>query len=283
MKTLGYYNGRYDELENMTVPMNDRACSFGDGVYDSAYARNGIVFSLREHIDRIFSGALLLGITPPCSKEEMTAIINEMVAKVDATDTFVYWQITRGTMPRSHVYPDDIKSNLWIIIQEMSIRDTYKKIKLISREDTRFFHCHIKSLNLIPSVIAATEARRAGADECVFHRGERVTECAHSNIHFLKDKKLITPPADELILAGIQRGHIMAKCLEMGIPVEERPFTMTELMNADEAIVSSAGSLCLSVCEIDGIPVGGKAPETLKALQDALHNDFIKETKRRQE
>lgn len=181
MKTLGYYNGRFDELENMTVPMNDRACSFGDGVYDSAYARNHIIYSLPEHIDRIFSGAALLDITPPCTKEEMRDILNEMVNKVDASETFVYWQLTRGTMPRGHAYPAGMKANLWIIIREMSIRDTYRKIRLISREDTRFFHCNIKSLNLIPAVMAAAAAENIGADECVFHRGGRVTECAHSN------------------------------------------------------------------------------------------------------
>ena len=280
MKTLGYYNGHYDELDRMTVPMNDRACSFGDGVYDSAYSRNGIVYSLHEHIDRIFRSAALLGITPPCTKEEMTNIINEMVAKVDSCETFVYWQLTRGTMPRSHVYTNELTANLWIIIREMSIRETYRPIKLISREDTRFFHCNIKSLNLIPAVLAATAAKEAGCDECVFHRNGRVTECAHSNIQILKDGKLIEPPADEMILAGIQRGHIMQKCESFGIPVEVRPFTMQELMDADEIIVSSAGSLCLSVYEIDGKPVGGKAPELLKKLQNALHQDFMNATER---
>ena len=278
MKTLGYYNGRYDELDKMTVPMNDRACSFGDGVYDSAYSRNGIVYSLHEHIDRIFRSAALLGITPPCTKEEMTNIINEMVAKVDANETFVYWQLTRGTMPRSHAFTNELTANLWIIIREMSIRETYRPIKLISREDTRFFHCNIKSLNLIPAVLAATAAKERGCDECVFHRNGRVTECAHSNIQILKNGKLIEPPADELILAGIQRGHIMQKCESFGIPVEVRPFSMQELMEADEIIVSSAGSLCLSVYEIDGKAVGGKAPELLKKLQDSLHRDFMNAT-----
>ena len=280
MKTLGYYNGHFDELDRMTVPMNDRACSFGDGVYDSAYSRNGIVFSLHEHIDRIFRSCALLSITPPCSKNEMTQIINEMVAKVDANETFVYWQITRGTMPRSHAYTNELTANLWIIIREMSIRETYLPIKLISREDTRFFHCNIKSLNLIPAVLAATAAKEAGCDECVFHRNGRVTECAHSNIQILKNGKLIEPPADELILAGIQRGHIMQKCENHGIPVEVRPFTMQELMDADEIIVSSAGSLCLSVSEIDGKRVGGKAPALLKKLQDSLLFDFMNATQK---
>ncbi|MBQ7364407.1 MAG: aminotransferase class IV [Clostridia bacterium] len=278
MKTLGYYNGVYGELDAMQVPMNDRACSFGDGLYDSAYARNGIVYSLHEHINRMYRGADELGIHPPCSQEELNRIIHEMVQKVDANEVFVYWQLSRGTMPRSHACVDDLTANLWIIIQPMSIRDTYKKIRLLSREDTRFLHCHIKTLNLIPSVLAATAAKKAGLDECVFHRNGRVTECAHSNIQFLKGHTLVTPPADHMILAGIQRGHLMAKCREFGLAVEERPFMMEEMLDADEIIVSSAGSMCLSVCEIDGKAVGGKNPALLKKLQDALLGDFLAAT-----
>lgn len=126
--------------------------------------------------------------------------------------------------------------------------------------------------------MAAAAAEKAGADECVFHRNGRVTECAHSNVHMLKDGAFITPPADELMLAGIQRGHLMQKCTALGIPVEVRPFTLEELFMADEVIVSSAGSLCLSACELDGRAVGGKAPGILKTLQDSLLSDFIKTT-----
>lgn len=280
MKTLGYYNGVYGELDSMQVPMNDRACSFGDGLYDSAYARNGIVYSLHEHIDRIFRGADELGIIPPCTKEEMTNTINEMVKKVDADEVFVYWQLSRGTMPRAHACTEDLVANFWIIIRPMSLRPTYQKIRLLSREDTRFLHCNIKSLNLIPAVLAATAAKKAGLDECVLHRNGRVTECAHSNIQFIKGNTLVTPPADNLILAGIQRGHLMTKCREFGLTVEERPFMMEEMLAADEIIVTSAGSMCLAVCEIDGKSVGGKNPELLKRLQDALLGDFMKATEK---
>ena len=84
-----------------------------------------------------------------------------------------------------------------------------------------------------------------------------------------------------MILAGIQRGHLMQKCESFGIPVEVRPFSMQELIEADEIIVSSAGSLCLSVCEVDGKPVGGKAPALLKKLQDSLLADFMQATEKR--
>lgn len=278
MKTLGYYNGKYDELENMTVPMNDRVCYFGDGVYDATYSRNYIIYALDEHVDRIFNSAGLLGIVPPCSKDEMKSILNEMVSKLDCDEQFVYWQITRGTAPRNHAFPKEGKANLWIVLKPAKVKDTYAKIKLTHTEDTRFLHCNIKTLNLLPSVMAAQKTEEAGVDECVLHRGDRVTECAHSNIHIIKDGKFITAPTDHLILPGIARAHLIKTCKQFNIPVDETPFTMDELMNADEVIVSSSGSFCLAATELDGTPIGGKAPEILKTLQDALVADYIQKT-----
>ncbi len=278
MKTLGYYNGKFDEIENMSVPMNDRVCYFGDGVYDATYSRNHIIYALDEHIDRIFNSAGLLGIVPPCSKDEMKEILCDMVKKVDCGEQFVYWQITRGTAPRNHAFPKDVKSNLWIILTPSNVKDTYKKIKLTETEDTRFLHCNIKTLNLIPSVIAAEKSAENDVDECIFHRGERVTECAHSNVHIIRNGMFVTAPTDHYILPGIARAHLIKTCKELGIPVDETTYTMDDLMNADEVIVSSSGSFCLQAESVDGKKVGGKAPEILKKLQDALVADFIEKT-----
>ena len=278
MKNLGYYNGKFGEIEEMSIPMNDRVCYFGDGVYDATYSRNYKIFALDEHIDRIYNSASLLNINITETKDEMKAILQEMVNKMDSGENFVYWQVTRGTAKRNHAFPENEKTNLWITISPKDIVDTYKKIKLITMEDTRFFHCNIKTLNLIPSVMASEKAKQAGCDETVFHRGERVTECAHSNVHIIKDGAFVTAPTDNLILPGIARAHLIKACKKLGIPVSEVPYTVDELMNADEIIVSSSGSLCLAAEEIDGKRVGGKAPELLKKLQDEVLREFIEET-----
>lgn len=280
MKNLGYYNGKFGEVDEMSIPMNDRVCYFGDGVYDATYSRNYKIFALDEHIDRIYNSAALLRIEIAQTKEEMKAILNDMVSKMDTGNNFVYWQVTRGTGNRNHAFPTDgSKGNLWITISPRDIVDTYKKIKLMTKEDTRFFHCNIKTLNLIPSVIATQEALEAGCDETVLHRGDRVTECAHSNVHIIKNGVFVTAPTDHLILPGIARAHLIKACKKLGIAVDETPFTVDELMNADEIIVSSSGSLCLSAEEIDGKKVGGKAPELLKAIQDEVVREFMEETK----
>ena len=279
MKNLGYYNGKYDELEKMQIPMLDRVSFFGDGIYDATYSRNYIIHDLDLHVERFFSSAELLGMKPELSKEEMKQLLNEMVRKLDSPNQFVYFQLTRGTGIRKHAFPDSekVKSNLWIVLTPSEIADTYKKINLITKEDTRFYHCNIKTVNLIPACLASEEAEKQGAQECVFHRGDEVTECAHSNVHIIKDKKFITHPTDCFILPGIARRNLLEKCKQLGIETEERVFTVDELMNADEVIISSAGSFCIAAQMIDGKPVGGKAPEMLKMLQDSLMQDFYEE------
>jgi D-alanine transaminase len=277
MKNLGYYNGHYDEIENMVIPMNDRAHYFGDGVYDATYSRNHIIWNLQEHLDRLYNSARLLEIEPPCSKEEMAEILKEMVKKVDDGNQFVYWQVTRGTADRNHAFPKGVKSNLWIMLRPRNVSDNHP-VKVVTTEDTRFLHCNIKTLNLIPSVLANQRAVEANCDEAVLHRGSRVTECAHSNISILKDGVLRTAPTDELILPGITRKHLIELAKQNNIPVDESPFSMVELMNADEIIVTSSSALCIRVATIDKIPVGGKDPERIKLLQDAYWNKFVTET-----
>ena len=277
MKTLGYYNGKYDEIENMTVPMNDRVCWFGDGVYDATMARNRIIYALDEHLDRIYNSMAGLRIRPPMPKFKMGELLCKLVQKTEDGDLFVYWQVTRGTDDRNHAFGGG-PSNLWVTLRPRLPRDTYKPVKLISTVDNRFYLCNIKTLNLIPSVLATQRAVEAGADECVFIRDGFVTECAHSNVHILKDGAFITHPADQLILPGIARAHLLRWCRKNGVKVDARPFTYEELLDADEVIVSSSGSFCLQALEIDRRPVGGKAPELLKTMQDAMVEDFIART-----
>ncbi|AAK78768.1 D-alanine transaminase [Clostridium acetobutylicum] len=279
MKDLGYYNGEYDLIENMKIPMNDRVCYFGDGVYDATYSRNHNIFALDEHIDRFYNSAELLRIKIPYTKKEMKELLKDMVKKVDSGEQFVYWQVTRGTGMRNHAFlSEDVKANIWIVLKPLKVKDMSKKLKLITLEDTRFLHCNIKTLNLLPSVIAAQKTEEAGCQEAVFHRGDRVTECAHSNVSIIKDEILKTAPTDNLILPGIARAHLIKMCKKFEIPVDETPFTLKELINADEVIVTSSGQFCMTACEIDGRPVGGKAPDIIKKLQTALLNEFLEET-----
>lgn len=274
MKNLGYYNGKYDEIENMQIPMLDRVCWFGDGIYDATYAHNHKIFDMDAHLNRFYNSAKLLDINMPIERNELEKLLTELVLKVDDGDQFVYMQLTRGSGLRGHIYAEDIKANLWITLTPCPVADTYKPIDVITYEDKRFHYCNVKTLNLIPSCLAATAADRKGCDEAIFHRGDIVTECAHSNVSIFKDGKVITHALTDEILPGTARLRLLAFAEKLGFGVEERDYTLDELMNADEIVVHSTGSFCIPVKTVDGKPVGGKAPEMLKTIQDALVKDF---------
>lgn len=281
MENIGYYNGKTGLIEEMTIPMNDRVTYFGDGVYDATYARNHKIFALSDHLDRFYNSCCLLKIPFDMPREELAKTLEDLVNQVDDGETFLYWQATRGTGMRNHAFPST-KPNLLVTVTPCKFKNVYKKLRLITLEDTRFFHCNVKTLNLIPSVLAAEATKQAGCDESVFYRvrGEQkiVTECAHSNVSMLKGGKFITAPLSNLILPGITRKHLIEICKELGIPVEEREYTLEELFDADEIIVSSSGSLGIGAYEMDGKPVGGKDEALLKKIQDAYQERLAKAT-----
>ena len=279
-KNVGYYNGEMGPLEEMKVPMGDRALYFGDGIYEATCVANRVPFALDDHLDRMYNSLRLLEIPFRRDRDWVRGELQRVIdAAEDAPVHLLYWQISRGNCPRSHPFPPkEVEPALMITIRPHQMKSMDRPYRLISLEDNRFKLCNIKTLNLIPSVLANQRAVERGCDEAVLHRGTRVTECAHSNISILKDGVLRTAPTDELILPGITRKHLLALAREHGIPVEETPFSMVELMNADEAVVTSSSALCMRVESIDGIPVGGRDQERLKLLQAAYWEKFQRET-----
>ena len=279
-KNVGYYNGEMGPLEEMKVPMGDRALYFGDGIYEATCVANRVPFALDDHLDRMYNSLRLLEIPFKMERDQVKAELQKVIdAAEDAPVHFLYWQISRGVAPRNHVFPGaGVEPTLMAYVKPHALKDMSIPYKLISLEDNRFKLCNIKTLNLIPSVLANQRALEAGCDEAVLHRGSRVTECAHSNISILKDGVLRTAPTDELILPGITRKHLIALAKEHGIEVREEPYSMVELMNADEIIVTSSSALCMKVESVDGIPVGGKDPQRLKLLQDAYLAKFQRDT-----
>lgn len=279
MKDLAYYNGEIAPIDELKIPVNDRVCYFGDGVYEATMVNNHKIFALDDHLNRLYNSARLVEIQIPYTKEEMEGLLKELVMKVNSPEQMLYWQVTRGTAPRNHIYPKgDVTANVWVTIKPQKLKDISKKLKLVDTEDTRFLHCNIKTLNLLVNCMAAQKADAAGCDECVFHRGDIVTECAHSNISIIKDGVLRTHPTDNYILPGITRKHILQICREHQIPVDEIAFTMEDLTNADEILVSSATKLCMSADTLNGKPVGGKNPELVKLIQDSYMKMYIEQT-----
>ena len=275
MQNIAYYNGKVGPIEEMMVPMNDRACYFGDGVYDATCVVNHVPMAFDDHIDRIYRSAKLIDIDIPMPKDEMKKMLLGLTRQVEGDVLFLYWQVTRGVGMRNHPYSAaGDKPSIWAFVRPNKMRDPFGVYKCITLEDKRFYYCNIKTINLLPAVMANQKAVEAGADETIFHRGPRVTECSHSNVHIIKDGVLRTAPCDELILPGITRKHILAICGKKGIPVVEEPFTVDEMMAADEVFFSSSSALTCRIREIDGQPVGMKDERTFGAIRDAYQQEL---------
>jgi D-alanine transaminase len=227
----------------------------------------------------VFGNLTRLNLRLDMDRAQLSTLLCELACRVDDGEQFVYWQATRGSALRDHAY-GEMSANLTVMLRPKKVRNIHQPMRLITAEDKRYLYCNMKTINLLPSVMTAQLAMEAGADECVLHRGDRVTECSHSNVSMLSGGCFVTPPADEYILPGVGRAHLMAACRTLGIPVEERVFTMQELMDADEVIVSSAGILGNAAYEIDSVPVGGKDAQTLARLQRFVHEDWLKKTEK---
>ena len=268
MKNLAYYNGRITSIEDMMIPANDRGFYFGDGIYEVAMVFNHKIFALEDHLDRMASSAALVRIELPAAKEEIGRLLGELALKVESPCQFLYWQITRATAPRNHLFPSQVPSNLYVYSKPWKGVEMSDEYRLMTVEDTRFLHCNIKTLNLLPNVMAAQKAKEAGCSEAVFVRDGYVTEGSHSNISMIKDGVFVTHPLDHFILPGTERKHMIRYCRELGVLVEERAFTVEELAEADEIIVSSTSHPSMRAMELDGRAVGMKNPELVKKLRD---------------
>lgn len=268
MKNLAYYNGKITAIEDMMIPANDRGFYFGDGIYEVAMVFHHKIFALEDHLERMFNSATMLQIQLPYTKEEIGALLNDLILKVESPCQFLYWQVTRGTSPRNHLFPEGVSSNLYVYSKPWKGVEISDEYRLISVVDTRFCHCNIKTLNLIPNIMAAQKAKEAGCQEAVFVRDGYVTEGSHSNISMIKDNVFITHPLDRLILPGTERKHMIRYCGEMGVGVEERAFTLEELAEADEIIISSTSHPIMRAMELDGKAVGRKNPQVISMLRE---------------
>ena len=274
MESVAYYDGRIGAPDELMVPFNDRGHFFGDGIYEAAVAAGGAIFAIEDHLDRFYSSAAGFDIRIPVTKDELASVLYDLLGRVDGRINVVYWQVTRGVALREHVYSDDMVGKLWAFVAPEPLPDPAIPLKLISRADRRFEYGNVKTLNLLPAVKYLQEGYRAGVDEVVLHRDGVVTECAHSNISILKDGIFRSHPNDEHILRGIAKTHLIQACYRESVPVIERAFTLDELADADEVIVTSSSNLCSFATELDGKPIGGRDPLTLEKIRRAVYDEF---------
>ena len=278
MATKAYFNGQIGNFDEMVIPLSDRSVFFGDAVYDAVLVLGGKPFALELHLDRLYNSCALTDIAFTMPREQLGSEIDRLLAAAEGDAHMLYLQVTRGAAPRKHEYPEGVAPNLIMFVKPVAVAPKDKRVSLISLEDLRFQYCNIKTTNLMPNVFASEKATKAGADEVLWHRGERVTEAAHSSILMIKDGAVVMPPLDEYVLPGITRRVLHDVCDQNGIEVQVRTFTVDEIMHADEVILCSTTKNVLYVYDIDGTPVGGKDQALAHKLQELFLDEVYRQT-----
>ncbi|EUJ43423.1 D-amino-acid transaminase [Listeria riparia] len=280
MKVL--VNNQLIERVEAKIDIEDRGYQFGDGVYEVVRAYNGQFFTYEEHIDRLYASANKIDLVIPFEKAELRELLEGLLKANNIGTGNVYLQVTRGIQsPRNHVVPDlPLEGVLTASASEVS-RDTTlfeQGRKAILEEDVRWLRCDIKSLNLLGNTMAKNKAHQAGAFEAILHRGEEVTEGSSTNAYIIKNGTLITHAADNLILSGITRQVILKVARDIGVPVAETGFTLTDLAAADEVFISSTTIEVTPIIEIDGKQVSdGKRGPITKKIHDAFAAEVLKQ------
>ena len=279
MPQIGWYNGMIGNPAEMTVPMLDRAVYFGDGCYEACLAVGTNAFHLDAHIDRFRRSLNALSIPFSYGSDALKDVLYSCLAAANEPSAVLYWQVSRATAPRTHAFPKDAEPNLLVTVTPKTPLPRERTVKLITAEDVRYAMCDVKTLNLIPNILANQRAASAGADEAVFVRDGIVTEGSHTNVHILKNGTLLTHPADNRILAGVTRAVLLELAGESGIPAAERAFTEDELKCADEVLITSSTLGVRRAESIDGIATGGKAEALYRTLAQAYERIFDRETR----
>lgn len=278
METIAYFNGQIKNYDEMMIPMADRSVLYGDAIYDAILVLDRKPFAMALHLDRLYRSCAMAQIRFEMPRQQLLTEIDRLLAQAAMGSTMLYIQVTRGAAPRKHEYPADATPNLIMFVSQVTIPAWDKRASLASVEDLRFKYCNIKTTNLMPNVFAAQRAKEKGATEALLHRGDRVTEAAHSSILMISNGCVIMPPLDELILPGITRAIVQEVCDEAQIPVQIRPFTVDELMVADEIMLCSTTKNVIFVYKIDEKPVGGKDQPLAQKIQQLFAQRIQQET-----
>jgi D-alanine transaminase len=279
MSRIAYINGRYRPTAQATVPVEDRGYQFADGVYEVCEVRGGRLVDERRHMARLARSLGELRIALPMSLAALSLVMHETVRRNRVSDGIVYVQVTRGVARRDFPFPVPAAKPSVVVLARSSDRTRLEAmaregIAVVTMPDIRWGRVDIKSIALLPNVLAKQAAREAGAWEAwLVDEAGRVTEGASSNAWIVSaEGTLITRPLGTDILPGITRAVVIDVAGAHGMALAERPFTVAEAHAAREAFITSASQIVLPVTRIDGRPVGdGKPGPIAAALRRAYH------------
>jgi|SRR5579872_1879270 len=278
MSRIAYVNGRYLPHARAQVSIEDRGYQFADGVYEVCEVRDGKLVDERRHLARLERSLGELRIPQPMSFAALGVVLRETVRRNRVTNGIVYLQITRGASPRDFPFPAPPPRPAVVVTARSSSIARLEHmatdgVAVVTVPDIRWQRVDIKSVSLLPNVLAKQAARERDAHEAwLVDKDGFVTEGASSNAWIVsRDGKLLTRALGTGILPGITRGVLIDLIKEQGLKLEERAFTVEEAYVAREAFVTSASQIVMPVVRIDGRPVGNGAPGLVAS---ALRRDY---------
>ncbi|HET9903066.1 MAG TPA: D-amino-acid transaminase [Xanthobacteraceae bacterium] len=278
MSRIAYVNGRYVPHRAARVHIEDRGYQFADGVYEVCEVRGGRLVDQRRHLERLKRSLGELRIPAPMPFSALSVVLRETVRRNRVRDGIVYLQVTRGVAPRDHAFPPPETRPSLVVTARSHDRARGEKtagegIAVITVPENRWPRVDIKSVSLLPNVLAKQAAREQGAKEAWFVDADGyVTEGSSTNAWIVTAAgKVVTRPVSNAILRGVTRTVLLDVLAAQGLELEERPFTVAEAHAAREAFVTSASQIVMPVVSIDGRPVANGAPGLVAT---ALRRDF---------
>ena len=237
-----WINGKIRLLAQASISVEDRGFQFADGVYEVVRIVSHRLFMLREHLERLGDSCEAIGIYNAFELDYLSQQICEFVQASSLPHAMIYLQITRGVASRNHIYKSSLQPTILFYIRKLPAPlapGIASGMRLLPLDDERWKKCWIKSIALLPNVLAKNQAVEAGCDEAVFIDNHIVTEGSGTNIFAVIKGQLITHPVGEKVLPGITRMLLLELCKQLNLPFTERPFTETEARNADELFITS--------------------------------------------
>ncbi len=270
MSRVVYLNGRYAPIAEASVGVEDRGFLFADGVYEVWGVRGGRLLDARGHLDRLWRSLRELEISAPLSEMALTLVLRQVLARNRLRDGMVYLQITRGQAPRDFAFPSALlRPTIMVMARPVDFAAQERRaqvgVALSVQPDIRWGRCDIKSVSLLPNVLAKEQAKRAGAFEALLVDGQGwVTEGASSSFWMVTQTGvLVTRDLAANILPGVTRASLVALAQTQGLALEERRFTLQEAQAAREAFLSSAINGVMPVVAIDAAQIGDGRPGPL--------------------
>ncbi|MGE5757554.1 MAG: D-amino acid aminotransferase [Sideroxydans sp.] len=281
-----YLNGSYMPIEEAKVSVLDRGFIFGDGVYEVIPVYSRRPFRLAEHLKRLQHSLDGIKLKNPHSESEWTHIFSEIIKRNAPEDQYIYLHITRGVAKRDHAFPvPPVPPTVFVLSNPLTTppaEQLQSGIACITVVDNRWLRCDIKSIALLPNVLLRQAAVEAGCAEAILIRDDAfLTEGAASNIFVVKNGTLLAPPKDNLMLPGITYDVILELAAADGIPFEVRRVAKTEVLAADELLLTSSTKEVLAITTLDGKPVGHGKPGAMFARLHALYQTFKRDVMRK--